>query len=127
MSEDSISGESVATRSLLWAAVKRLDADAKEFLIDLETRNLTSLEALWLHPRSDFQAGFLEEKKRLLFRLRQHTKLRGGDETALEESHFVCIECSTVISFDLDVSCPICGTSKWLELVSHISSPPTLN
>ena len=127
MSEDSELGELVVTRSLLWAAVKRLDADAKEFLIDLETRNLTSLEALWSYPRSDFQAGFLDEKKRLLYRLRQHTELPKGDETALEESHFVCIECSTVISFGRNVSCPICETSKWLELVSHISPPPTSN
>ncbi|MCY4354644.1 MAG: hypothetical protein OXC09_07665 [Truepera sp.] len=69
----------------------------------------------------------MEEKKRLLFRLRQLAKLMEGDVTALEEPHFVCIECDTIISFSLDAICPICGTSKWLDLVTHVSSPPTVN
>ena len=119
-------GELIATRAVLQSALKLLPIEQMRILHDSESGTLADLTQLWSSrgAPSDFQEGYLNEIKRITFRLRHKLDFMEsgesvealGDTTDLQ---FYCIQCNMPTPF-LGLGntiCPTCGSDKFLESI----------
>lgn len=126
MSEEDSSKESlgkmVATRHVLWEAVKRLESDAGKNLLEDLAAFLVSLEQRW-PPGSESRSGliedFIDEIDFLHYRVTETIKVAQAYESTGEEPYLICIRCNVEIVKPVDkgkiVPCPVCGTAKWID------------
>ena len=76
-------GELIAARSVLQSALKLLSIEQMRVLHDIESGTLANLTQLWSSrgAPSDFQEGFLNELKRITFRLTHRLDLMESGES----------------------------------------------
>ena len=116
-------GTLVAARAALWSALQMLSIEQMRTLHDSESRTLADLTRRWSSrkPLTVFQEDFLNEEKRLTFRLRQILEFmesnNGEFPTVSEELHLFCIKCNMPTpDFGFEITeCPTCGSDKFLE------------
>ena len=119
-------GKLVATRSVLESAFKLLSIEQVRILHDIESGTLADMTQLWSSrgSLSDFQEGWLNELKRITFRLAHRLYLMESGEsvdvsTDPTKLQFFCIQCNMPAPF-LGLGntvCPTCGSDKFLEVI----------
>ena len=119
-------GELIAARSVLQSALKLLSIEQMRILQDSESRTLADLNRLWSSrgAPSDFQESFLNELKRITFRLTHRLDLMENGESVdapadANDLQFFCIQCNMPTPY-LGLGntiCPTCGSDKFLEVI----------
>ena len=125
MDRDSM-GELIATRAVLQSALKLLSIEQMRMLHDIESGTLSDLTRLWSSrgALSEFQEGFLNEQKRITFRLTHRLdRMESGESvdarTDPTDVQFFCIQCNMPTPY-LGLGntvCPTCGSDKFLETI----------
>ena len=119
-------GQLIATRSVLQSALNLLSTEQMRILHDIESGSLADLTQLWLSRGvpSDFQGGYLNELKRITFRLTHRLDLMESSEsmdvsTDPTDVQFFCIQCNMPAPYlGLDSTvCPTCGSTEFLEAI----------
>ena len=112
-------GEISIYRSTLHKVLHMVPEDQLEILLDQLSGTLADLKRRWSDKLSPHQEGILEGLEQIEIRLRHREKFRLGNESADQKPYFLCGKCETaIICVDLaELTCPRCGTSRWLELV----------
>ena len=119
-------GQLMATRSVLQDALNLLSIEQLRILHDIESGTLADLTKLWSSrgAPSDFQENYLNELKRITFRLSYRLHLMESGEDADESTvhsdvQFFCIQCNMPTPFlglD-DTVCTTCGSNEFLEAI----------
>ena len=119
-------GELIAARSVLQSALKLLSIEQMRILQDSESGTLADLNRLWSSrgAPSDFQESFLNELKRITFRLTHRLDLMENGESVdapadANDLQFFCIQCNMPTPY-LGLGntiCPTCGSDKFLEVI----------
>ena len=121
-----IMGQLAATRATLQSAIELMDAEQIRTLLDHKSGTLADLTKLWSSrgELSGFQEGFLNELKRITFRLTHRLDLMESGESVTvppgtNDLHLYCIQCNmpTPIIRLEDAVCPTCGSDKFLEAI----------
>ena len=119
-------GKLVATRSVLESAFKLLSIEQVRVLHDIESGTLADMTQLWSSrgAPSDFQGGWLNELRRITFRLAHRLHLMESGEsvdvrTDPTDLQFFCIQCNmpTPLLGLGNTVCPTCGSDKFLEVI----------
>ena len=119
-------GKLIATGSVLLSAINLLSIEQMRILQDIESRNLADLTRQWSSrgALSVFQEDFLNELKRITFRLTHHLDLmESGESVAVPadttDLQLFCIQCNmpTPILGLGNTVCPTCGSDKFLEAI----------
>ena len=119
-------GELIATKGVLQSALKLLSIEQMRTLHDIESGTLADLTQLWSSSGapSDSQEGFLNELKRITFRLTHRLDLMESGESEdvsvdPTDVQFFCIQCNMPAPY-LGLGntvCPTCGSDKFLEAI----------
>ena len=119
-------GELIATKGVLQSALKLLSIEQMRTLHDIESGTLADLTQLWSSSGapSDSQEGFLNELKRITFRLTHRLDLMESgesEEVSVDPTdvQFFCIQCNMPAPY-LGLGntvCPTCGSDKFLEAI----------
>ena len=74
---------------------------------------------LWGPELSVSQANIIEAYEVIEFFIRHREKFAYGKKPGQDKPYFLCRKCDTSILFDdfWQVNCPVCNSSRWLELV----------
>ena len=117
-------GKLIATRSALQSALNLLSIEQLRILQDAKSGTLADLTQLWSSrgELSSFQEAFLNEHKRITFRLTHRLHLMESGESVPADAtdlHLFCIQCNmpTPILDLYNVVCPICGSDEFLEAI----------
>ena len=80
---------------------------------------IRDLRKLWGPELSVSQANTIDAYEVIEFFIRHREKFMHSDQPATDKPYFLCRKCevSIVIRDFGNVSCPTCGTSRWLGLV----------
>ena len=80
---------------------------------------ISDLRELWGPELSVSQANMIDAYEVIEFFIRNRKKFVHGKEPGQDKPYFLCRKCETSILFAdfLRVSCPVCNTGMWLELV----------
>ena len=123
MAEDPMA-KLLATRITLRAALNLLSIEKLRILLDTESGTLADLTEKWAGPErlSGFQQEFLDEIKRINFRLALRLeRMESGEskEASAEDIHFYCIQCNMPAPYLglNNLTCPTCGSTKFLEAI----------
>jgi len=108
-------GEHAATRSVLWEAIRRLDDDQIEEIIELESMNVESLREKWGDSLADFRKGYVEGLHFLTLLLHHRFQPSERDDPSSGEMIQICMQCET-FPIPIHDPCPVCRTSKWLHV-----------
>ena len=108
-------GTLVATRDVLWSAVKLLSDDQAEQLRAETEAMAESLGDLWSDGPTDFRHGIIVGYRLLALKLRHRFDFVESEETASGEWCVICLECGTFPIAD-GLSCPLCETDQWLHV-----------
>ena len=109
-------GELLATRDVLWSAVRFLDDDQAEQLRSETQAMADSLRSDWGDSPADHQAGIIEAYTFLALRLRNRFNFVERDESTPAEWCIICLQCQTFPIED-GLPCPLCDTDRWLHIV----------
>ena len=112
-------GEMSVARSMLHEVLSKLPTSELDILQDRLAGEIDDLRRLWGSSLSPFQSGLIKQLERIEVRIRHREKFMHSDQPAADKPYFLCRKCeASIIIRDFDtVSCPTCGTSRWLELV----------
>ena len=121
-----VRGQLIATRLVLQGALELLSIEQLRRLHDIESGTLADMTELWMSRGvpSDFQQSYLNELKRITFRLAHRLNLIDSGESmdgSIDPSdvQFYCIECNMQAPYlGLENTvCPTCGSSEFLEAI----------
>lgn len=119
-------GKLIATRTALQSALNLLPIDQVRILHDSQSGTLADLTQLWSSrgALSDFQEDYLNELRRIAFRLAYRlNRMESGESVGVPadtaDLQFFCIQCNMPTPYlgPGNTVCPTCGSNEFLEAI----------
>ncbi|WP_420431830.1 hypothetical protein [Candidatus Poriferisocius sp.] len=109
-------GQLIATRTVLWDAVRMLSDEQADELQTSKTELAGRLRELWADGPTDHQQAMVDEYEMIALRLRHRFDFVEDSPGDGGEFRVMCLRCETLPV--LGSVCPTCETGKWLHVVS---------